>query len=565
MKRLFAIFVALCAAFVAVAQSENSIIIDQNSFRPLQSDALTGVNIDPIGVDSSRRPCARIKMKINRMTREDIDKLDVKIVTNNQLTKCKTADYENGLILEMTAKPATCFYLNHPRYGESNEVNLNLEPNKEYRIDAYLNQQLSITIISDVVGADVYIDDIFVGQTNANKMLAVHNVTPEKHALRIEYSGRRVAKEISVNSDNLAFMHGVLSEMRETKGPYKVGDYYNDGTKEGVVFQTSPQVKIVSVVETTAEWGTERTNTGVNGDNGKVKMSQIKSISGWLIKYPAFKWCADLGDGWYLPTINELEAIYSQRNVINSTLSTNGFEKLGSKSTEVWSSTEKSSREANTISFDSAFPYDDYYKNMSLAVRAVCVLGDTTESLSSSKMYKVGDYYNDGVKEGVVFEVSADGKHGKIVSMMQSAKIIKWSSDEAAQMCFIGADNKTDGAYNMTKIKSISGWQSKYPAFKWCADIGDDWYLPAIEELEKFALDDDTHREVNHTLAAKGGTKLYNCYNRDEFEMYWSSTECDCRDDSGEFRSWYVLMDEAAVGTCRKGLGLGSVRAVARF
>ena len=89
MKRLFAIFVALCAAFVAVAQSENSIIIDQNSFRPLQSDELTGFNIDPIGVDSSRRPCARIKMKIKKMSREDIDKLDVKIITNNQLTKCK--------------------------------------------------------------------------------------------------------------------------------------------------------------------------------------------------------------------------------------------------------------------------------------------------------------------------------------------------------------------------------------------------------------------------------------------------------------------------------------------
>jgi hypothetical protein len=104
MKRALAILTLLFVVFAATAQSENSIIIDQNSFRPVQTDVLTGANVDPISVDSSRRPCARIKVKINRMTPEDINKIDVKIITNNQLTKCKTADYENGLILELTAK-----------------------------------------------------------------------------------------------------------------------------------------------------------------------------------------------------------------------------------------------------------------------------------------------------------------------------------------------------------------------------------------------------------------------------------------------------------------------------
>ena len=34
--------------------------------------------------------------------------------------------------------------------------------------------------------------------------------------------------------------------------------------------------------------------------------------------------------------------------------------------------------------------------------------------------YKVGDFYDDGKKQGVVFEVSKDGKHGKIVSFNQT-------------------------------------------------------------------------------------------------------------------------------------------------
>ena len=168
MKRVLAILTLLFVTFAATAQSENSIIIDQNSFRPVQTDVLTGANVDPISVDSSRRPCARIKVKINRMTPENINKIDVKIITNNQLTKCKTADYENGLILELTAKTATRFYFNHPEFGQSNEVILNLDPNKEYYMEASLNQLYSIVVNSNVEDAEVYVDNVYKGKTNSH-------------------------------------------------------------------------------------------------------------------------------------------------------------------------------------------------------------------------------------------------------------------------------------------------------------------------------------------------------------------------------------------------------------
>ena len=77
MKRLLLLFCALCVALNVAAQSENSIVIDSKSFRPVQTDVLTGVSIDPIGIDSSRCPCARIKMRINRMTKEDISAIEV--------------------------------------------------------------------------------------------------------------------------------------------------------------------------------------------------------------------------------------------------------------------------------------------------------------------------------------------------------------------------------------------------------------------------------------------------------------------------------------------------------
>ena len=205
MKRLLTIILAIFVISVANAQSEKSIIIDQNSFCAVQSDALTGVNVDPIGVDSSRRPCARIKVKINRMTREEIDQIEVKIVTNNELRKCKTADYDNGLIIEMTAKPSTRFYFNHPDFGESNEVTLNLDPSKEYYMEASLNQTYSIVINTNVDGADIYLDGVMRGRTDASCSLTVREVLVGQHTLKVVYGGIEHEQKIEVNGSNISF------------------------------------------------------------------------------------------------------------------------------------------------------------------------------------------------------------------------------------------------------------------------------------------------------------------------------------------------------------------------
>ena len=168
--------------------------------------------------------------------------------------------------------------------------------------------------------------------------------------------------------------------------------------------------------------------------------------------------------------------------------------------------------------------------------------------LIKGKIYKVGDYYNDGVKEGVVFEVSADGRHGKIVSMKQSAEKLQWASDSAEQKRLIGADSKTAGAYNMAKVKAISGWREKYPAFKWCADLGEGWYLPSKEEL---------HTIYNHK--DKLNPKL-----TDKLLFYWSSTEDDYQWSSGEFCAWFVYMSGGRTGSYRK-TNYYYVRAVSAF
>ncbi len=130
--------------------------------------------------------------------------------------------------------------------------------------------------------------------------------------------------------------------------------------------------------------------------------------------------------------------------------------------------------------------------------------------------YKVGDYYNDGTKEGVVFEVSADGCRGKIVSMKQSIFNLKWSK---SQEHHISSNTRSLGAYIMKLVRNERDWESNYPAFKWCADLGLGWYLPTVEELDMFICDVAALNDINRTLKRKGGVELRG--------RYWSSTEDD--------------------------------------
>ena len=139
---------------------------------------------------------------------------------------------------------------------------------------------------------------------------------------------------------------------------------------------------------------------------------------------------------------------------------------------------------------------------------------------SHTKTYKVGDYYDDGVKQGVVFDVWDDGRHGKIVSLDQAE--LQWCTDEQAnQEILVGVSDNSDGLSNTNKV-TISSDIVMYPAFLWCLESGDDWYLPAIDELKLLLLRNNVYNAVNTTLVRRGAKKISN---RMDKEFYWSSTE----------------------------------------
>lgn len=92
--------------------------------------------------------------------------------------------------------------------------------------------------------------------------------------------------------------------------PYYIGQYipYCNG---GVVFESTNEgknCKLVSVDETNSNWGAAK------------------------------HWCSNYATDWYLPTKDELQAIYDVKDILNATLSANGYTAIGTGL--YWSSTE---------------------------------------------------------------------------------------------------------------------------------------------------------------------------------------------------------------------------------
>lgn len=161
----------------------------------------------------------------------------------------------------------------------------------------------------------------------------------------------------------------------------------------------------------------------------------------------------------------------------------------------------------------------------------------------SAKNYQVGDYYHENGIEGIVFEVSDGGRHGKVVSLDKTGD--QWCTEaQYEKKIVVGASSETDGKYNTDKIAAQG--LSNYPAAKWCRGKGSQWYLPAREELRAIYRN---RRKIDNSLLQNGGIGIAN--------FHWSSTE-------DEFCAWGVYLHDGNAGRSRK-YGNTYVRAVFAF
>lgn len=376
-----------------------------------------------------------------------------------------------------------------------------------------------------------------------------------------------------------------------TSGPYKVGDYYNEQGLEGVVFEVSEDGMSGKIVGLTQSRGVRRWSISHEGrtrllgatdlNDGAANCRLIMQFDGWQEKFPAIAWCVARGEGWYLPAIHELKEFTKNPityQLVNNCLTAIGATPLPKQGEwiDFWSSTERDYRYdsgdycAWSVNMKNGVTRDSgKYLNAYLRPVAAFPLELAKESLSmtssqTSAPYAVGDLYDDGTRRGVVFEVDAEGAHGKIVSISQVE--LAWAMGEQCKV-IIGAKSESDGRENMAVIMLTEGWQQLFPAAAWCAALGEGWYLPAIEEVRSL-LRAESNDAINATLDTLLATPLHK---PGTWKDYWSSTEVqtiytpdeEYEGDVNACAVGFYLYDNAAHETT-KASDL-SVRAIAEF
>ncbi len=147
------------------------------------------------------------------------------------------------------------------------------------------------------------------------------------------------------------------------------------------------------------------------------------------------------------------------------------------------------------------------------------------------RRYSVGEIYEkDGVK-GIVALLYDGGIHGLVMSLDEAC--LAWSKIPRRQTKLVGATDRYNGLANMKAVERYIAdnnlsWDM-FPAFKWCRDKGEGWFLPSINELwsagtmsmggSRAAINRKFRRNYNNALENADGTPLNNLM------FYHSSTE----------------------------------------
>jgi hypothetical protein len=145
--------------------------------------------------------------------------------------------------------------------------------------------------------------------------------------------------------------------------------------------------------------------------------------------------------------------------------------------------------------------------------------------------YEIGQIYDvDGTK-GMIYAIKSDASGNNWVYLCSLDEAdLQWSTENVNCNCFSSKGEwNTYDPFDPTYSKADGGVRdiNNYPAFKWCMEHGDGWFLPSSTELQWMwdAISEGTHKfsnpsveKYNKILTDNGGMPFYETY-------YWSSNE----------------------------------------
>ena len=168
------------------------------------------------------------------------------------------------------------------------------------------------------------------------------------------------------------------------------------------------------------------------------------------------------------------------------------------------------------------------YETKAAEVKQVVAQSVAEESVDR---YELGQLYDRNGVRGIVVALNEDRTHGLVMSVDQT--MASWSVFRKGNYRLVGASDKMDGEKNMAIVaeyiaKENLSWDD-FPAFKWCREKGEGWYLPSIDEVltignnynggNRQHNDRHTRSRWNDNIRLAGGSRI------DMKRIYYSSTE----------------------------------------
>lgn len=216
--------------------------------------------------------------------------------------------FEDGVLYNdnkfHTTEPGTFSFIAKYNGVESNEV----------KVEAVSDtpETTGIQFIADKTiiknnGIDVVTFTILFNGVDVTADATIFNVTENKNLEDNTFSSTEIGTYVFNATYNDSLSKDITITVKEAR-VYAPGDLYDEDGVKGVVFHVTDggtSGYIMSLDQGDLQWSTE--NEWVNCIFTRGDWHTEDMLKKGADKYPAAKWCADHGDGWFMPSSRELQ------------------------------------------------------------------------------------------------------------------------------------------------------------------------------------------------------------------------------------------------------------------
>lgn len=111
-------------------------------------------------------------------------------------------------------------------------------------------------------------------------------------------------------------------------------------------------------------------------------------------------------------------------------------------------------------------------------------------SIYAQPYHDVGEIIEIDGQKAIIYEIDESGLHGKAMSVKAFRGVDEpWCNNAKYAKGLPSLTDKCDGISNTKKILTYAKENnaiSCFPVFSWCQNLGNDWYIPSVSELEAF-------------------------------------------------------------------------------